>query len=376
MGADQVLVAVDLGAGEGAKIGLFTENLDLLRETVLTRKEYGKTAADLAQGVCAQIEKVLKEEDQSLGDVKAMGIASAGLLKSDGSYLLSSNLPFLNGHNLRALIEEQIGAPVGIENDANAGALAEWSVLRLEILYWVFGGGWGGAWVSQDGHIRFPAVDWDGDDYSLHYTNEPGYSIPLEKMTLKNLFSQFSVSYGLFEQILLEEFEVEDGVIRGPGGSPDTIRSEVILSGPGRCRIFRAMVADDDFYERFLDIHETREMNDPAVAGKHISKLSGMRVEAAINTDRLFGHILAHATRVMLRQAAKDGIREGIPICLGGKPSYALPFFGPSAQRALGKMGINSYLRPSVIDERGSNANLVGAAVLADKVARLGFTHV
>jgi hypothetical protein len=28
-----------------------------------------------------------------------------------------------------------------------------------------------------------------------------------------------------------------------------------------------------------------------------------------------------------------------------------------------------SYLRPSVIDERGLNANLVGAAVLADKIA-------
>ena len=29
-----------------------------------------------------------------------------------------------------------------------------------------------------------------------------------------------------------------------------------------------------------------------------------------------------------------------------------------------------SYLRPSVIDERGLNANLVGAAVLAEKTAR------
>ena len=28
-----------------------------------------------------------------------------------------------------------------------------------------------------------------------------------------------------------------------------------------------------------------------------------------------------------------------------------------------------SYLRPSVIDERGSNANLVGAAVLAEQLS-------
>ena len=58
---------------------------------------------------------------------------------------------------------------------------------------------------------------------------------------------------------------------------------------------------------------------------------------------------------------------DNIPICLGGKPSYALPYFGPSTQRILGKMGFMNYLRPSVIDERGINANLMGAAVLASK---------
>ena len=49
------------------------------------------------------------------------------------------------------------------------------------------------------------------------------------------------------------------------------------------------------------------------------------------------------------------------------EPSYALPYFGPSAQGRLGAIGVMSYLSPSVIDERGFNANLVGAAVLAEK---------
>jgi hypothetical protein len=71
----------------------------------------------------------------------------------------------------------------------------------------------------------------------------------------------------------------------------------------------------------------------------------------------------------MCRQARRDGLPNGAPICLGGKPSYALPYFGPSTQRRLGAGGLMSYLRPSVIDERGLNANLVGAAVLADKIA-------
>jgi hypothetical protein len=128
-------------------------------------------------------------------------------------------------------------------------------------------------------------------------------------------------------------------------------------------------VGDDDFYTRFLDIHETRQMTDPTVAGRHISKLSNMRVEPALTTDRLFGHILSQATQTLIRQARQSGLPEGVPVCLGGKPSYALPYFGPSAQGRMGAMGIMNYLRPSIIDERGLNANLVGAAVLAKQIA-------
>ena len=100
-----------------------------------------------------------------------------------------------------------------------------------------------------------------------------------------------------------------------------------------------------------------------------ISKLSRMRVESAVNTDRLYGKILAEASRMLLKQAESDGLPPGTPICLGGKPSYALPYFGPSTQRMLGKMGYMNYMRPSVIDERGGNANLMGAVELARRAS-------
>jgi hypothetical protein len=231
----------------------------------------------------------------------------------------------------------------------------------------VFGGGWGGAWISHDGRVRFPATDWDGDDASLHPTSEPGYAIPLSKMMLREVFNEVGASYERLEYNLREEFGGDDRTLIGPSADPESIRAEVILSGPGRRRLFRAVVGDDDFYERFLDMDELDQMADPSRAGKYISKLSSMRVEAAINTDRLYGKILAHATRYMIKRATADGIAEGVPICLGGKPSYALPYFGPSTQRFLGKFGLFNYLRPSVIDERGLNANVVGAAVLAEQ---------
>ncbi|MBN8217493.1 MAG: ROK family protein [Spirochaetes bacterium] len=370
MDTKPVYAGIDIGAGLGAKFGLFGDRHQILAETLLEQSRYGGSAESMAEALAATLEQFLDQHGHRVADLRAVGIATPGLFKSDGACLLASNLPFLNGHNLPALLSRRLGKPVGIENDANAGGLAEWSVLRTELLYWVFGGGWGGAWISAEGEVRYSALDWDGLDAHLHYTNEPGYAIPIEKLKLRGICSQVGASWERLERILLEDFRPEDGLLTGPSGSPEHLRAEVLLSGPGRCRLFRTVSGDDDFYTRFLEIHEVSEMTDPSVAGKHISKLSSLRVEAAINTDRLFGKILAEATRVLLKQAQKDGLPAGVPICLGGKPAYALPYFGPSTQRVLGALGYMNYLRPSVLDERGSNANLVGACVVAQRAAK------
>lgn len=369
MNADPLYVAIDIGAGQGAKIGLFSSPLSQFGEGMLPREEFADDFDTLVAGLLTTIRQMVRQVGRRLNEVDAIGIASPGLFRSDGTYLLAANLSFLNGRNLRTRLTEECGIPAMIDNDANAGGLAEWSILRTDLLYWVFGGGWGGVWVDKEGTVRFPALDWDSDDRTLHYTNEPGYAIPLDKLMLKTLFYKYEASFDRFEQIAVEELNPAAGKLTGPGGDPNTVRAEVILSGPGRCRLFRALVGDDDFYTRFLDIREKRQMTDPSVAGKHISKLSNMRVQAAVNTDRLFGRILAEATLCIFKQARREGLREGLPICLGGKPSYALPYFGPSAQSRMGAGGIMSYLRPSVIDERGLNANLVGAAVLAEQAA-------
>ncbi len=369
MDKDQFYIAIDVGAGRGVKMGLFANSNSPIGVSLLRRDEFHDNFDDFVQRLLEGIEQLLREKGRRLCDASSIGVASPGLFRSDGSYLLAANLPFLIGHNLRDRLADETKLPVAIDNDANAGGLAEWSVIQTDLLYWVFGGGWGGAWISKDGQVKFPPLDWSGDDHDLHYTNEPGYAIPLDKLMLKTLFYQFGASFDRFEQIAAEDLGQSGATVTGPGGDPDTIRAETILSGPGRCRLFRTMVGDDDFYNRFLDIRESSQMTNPAVAGKYISKLSMMRVESAIKTDRLFGIILAQATLTMLKQARADKIREGLPICLGGKPSYALPYFGPSAQRQMGAYGVMSYMRPSVIDERGFNANLVGAAVLAEQAA-------
>ncbi|MGM0675420.1 MAG: ROK family protein [Spirochaetota bacterium] len=366
------LAAIDIGAGQGTRVALFDNPATVVGERYFSLSDYGVSFESFVGRLRHEVEALLAENGNR--ELRSIGIATPGVLRRDGSFKWVQNIPFLEGHNLKEELSRSFGVRAGVANDADAGALAEWSVLRIDLLYWVFGGGWGGAWVSKEGELMFPSTDWDGRDSSLHYTNEPGVSIPLEKIVLQELFTEIGASYDRLERILDEEFGEDDEHRLGPGGDPESLRAEIILSGPGRCRLFRAIVGNDDFYERFLDIHETKEMSDPAVAGKHISKLSSMRVEPAVNTDRLYGKILARATGTMLKAAREDGLPEGIPICLGGKPSYALPYFGPSAQRMLGKMGMMNYLRPSIVDERGLNANLVGAAVVADHAERLGRT--
>ncbi len=364
----KLYLGMDIGAGSGVKLGLFTEDLRLDHQLISPLSDMGDSFEAFKANLINAVDSFLKTAGRHRDSLYGVGIACAGIINHDGSFQLVNNLPKLTGHNLRDELQKEFSRPVHIENDANSGGLAEWSVLRMELIYWVFGGGWGGAWISRDGKVRFPSTGWDGNDKSLHFTNEPGYAIPLEKLHLRTLFNEVNASFERFEMILAEDLKLPDAnAILGPSGSPGYLRAETILSGPGRCRLFRTLVEDDDFYERFLDIHEKSQMDNPSVAGKHISKLSSMRVEAAINTDRLYGKILAHATHTMLKEAYKDGMPENLPICLGGKPSYALPYFGPSAQRALGRRGLLNYLRPSVIDERGSNANLLGAAVLASQ---------
>ena len=369
MARKNVLVAIDIGAGRGARLGLFTDPDSAMAASILPRERFGDSVDEFVGGLLRTMNELLEGNETRMNEVRAIGIASPGLFRSDGTYLLAANLKFLNGHNLKHRFAKETGVrAVAIDNDANVGALAEWSAVRTDLLYWVFGGGWGGAWIDKAGKVRFPALDWDRDDRKLHYTNEPGYAIPLDKLMLETLFHKYAASFEHFERIVAESRGRPREKLTGPGGDPDSIRAEEILSGPGRCRLFRAVVKQDDFYKRFLNTHEERQMTDPAVAGKFISKLSEMRVESAVNTDRLFGEVLAQAALIMFKQARQDGLREPLPICLGGKPSYALPYFGPSAQGRLGAIGIMSYMRPSVIDERGLNANLIGAAVLAEKV--------
>ena len=362
-------VGIDLGAGSGAKMGLFESPDRQTAKILLPRDRYGSSCESLSEAMSECVVRLLEKQDKNLKDVKAVGLSTPGLLASDRSYVLAVNLGYLNGRNLPEALEQRLGVPVAIENDANAGALAEWSAARSEILYWVLGGGWGGAWVSKEGDIRFAALDWDGDDASLHLTNEPGYATPLSKKTVKTFLQEEGGDFEHFLEILRKDIGAGDGPLSGPSGDPETLRSEWIVSGPGRHRLFRTLTRDDRSYEEHLNADERETILDSAKAGILLSQLSENGLPAAVATDRLFARLLAEAAETILRQALEDGCRPDLPIFLGGKPSRALPYFSPLCQSILDEKGFACRLLPSVVNGQGLNPNLVGAAVLAAKRA-------
>jgi len=359
------IVGIDIGAGSGAKIGLFGSERVMLAESLLPVSRYGSDVGTFADMLASAVRALVAEEGFGISEVRALGVACPGFLRSDRTLLGINNLPFLNGANLEALLSARLGVSTVCVNDADAGALAVWNRERTELFYWVLGGGWGGAWVSSDGEIRYPSFDWNGDDETLHYTNEPGYAIPLDKALLHRLFELAGTSFGQFSQICIGESQLGSGSLVGPSGRADCVRAEILLSGPGRWRIFRTFAADDCSHESRLSRAEISELDKSATAGRIVDKLGSMKVDTAVRTDRLFGQILGEAALLLFEQASRDGCLHGIPIFLAGKPSRALSLFGPAAGRAMREKGIMSEMRLSIFEKEKKNANLLGAALVA-----------
>lgn len=80
-----------------------------------------------AHFVADQALDILREAS-GVGPVRAAGIALAALVDREGTVVHWPNRPEWRGLPLRPLLEERLGVPVLIEDDANAAALAEWTL--------------------------------------------------------------------------------------------------------------------------------------------------------------------------------------------------------------------------------------------------------
>lgn len=376
---------IDLGAGFGAKIGMFDEEMRLIRQDCLPIEGIS-SSEKLTENLADKIREMHPDPRSNRSFLASVGLASPGLFASDGTYIVAANLGFLNGKNLRKGLEQELGVIVGIVNDADAGGLAAWHIKQEELLYWVFGGGWGGAWISKDGQVMHPAIDWDRKDSSLHPTNEPGYAVPIKKNDVKYFLESITMdsksfsrnSYSVFRQNLINEF---GKMPLGPSDDDASLRAETLVSGSGMQRLFRALTHHIIF--KYEDILAGRDALGRKIdPGRRIDELAEQDNLYALKTHEFFGRFLGMAGAQILDAVARElreekgGLSESeikeiekrivnIPVYLAGKPSRAFPYFKNAALDTLKIWGHRNKVMPLGLV---SNPNLVGAGVKAKQV--------
>ncbi len=116
-------VGIDLG-GTNIAVGVVNENYEIVgRGKLKTAKtgDAGKIVADMAQAVHLALENA----GITIKDVNQVGIAAPGTaIPETGIVAYANNLPF-NNTPVCPLLEEKLGVPCKIENDANAAAYGE-----------------------------------------------------------------------------------------------------------------------------------------------------------------------------------------------------------------------------------------------------------
>ncbi len=120
--SDQLLLGFDIG---GTKTALCVGAPD---GQVVARRQFGTGPPEPTMQQAVQIARELIDEaNYRWEQLAAAGISCGGPLNSDEGVVLSPpNLPGWDDVPVVQIIREATGLPTRLENDANAGALAEW----------------------------------------------------------------------------------------------------------------------------------------------------------------------------------------------------------------------------------------------------------
>ncbi len=123
---EKKILGVDIG-GTKCAVTLGVEKED--GSIVFAQKEkFDTLSKDQAlEGIFEAIRKILKTNHLSSKDVYAIGISCGGPLDSKTGVILSPpNLPGWDEVHIVEMLQDEFGIRAGLQNDANACALAEW----------------------------------------------------------------------------------------------------------------------------------------------------------------------------------------------------------------------------------------------------------
>jgi glucokinase len=119
----RLAIGIDVG---GTKIAAGVVDED---GRVLARQDADTPASDPAAVLAAIgeiVEQLRHEHDDSVGEIRALGIGAAGFVDDTGSRVLFAPHLSWRDEPLREAVAGLTGLPVVVENDANAGGWAEW----------------------------------------------------------------------------------------------------------------------------------------------------------------------------------------------------------------------------------------------------------
>lgn len=122
--SEQLLVGVDIGGTKTAVVLATRLPVVLERRVFPTRPESGPNAA--IESIIHSVQEVLAARRAEASAIKAIGISSGGPLDAQrGIIQQPPNLATWKDVRICSILEEAFGARCFLENDANAGALAE-----------------------------------------------------------------------------------------------------------------------------------------------------------------------------------------------------------------------------------------------------------
>jgi glucokinase len=139
----------------------------------------------------------------------AIGVGFPGIVRSDGYIKECPNLAHWKGENLKVALEDALGAPVFIENDANCAALAEGYALRENLphclIFFAFGTGVGGG-ILFDGKVLHGRQGFGGEIGHISIESEGRLCNCGAKGCLETYFSTNGIHHtaqasGLFNEV-------------------------------------------------------------------------------------------------------------------------------------------------------------------------------
>ncbi|HZO88927.1 MAG TPA: ROK family protein [Chthonomonadaceae bacterium] len=163
---DQVIIGIDIGGTKSAVVLARTDGEILHRLSEPTRPETRRPEAVLER-LAQMAREVMAQGGVMSGDVRGVGISCGGPLDTKtGTIYAPPNLPGWSAVPVKRLLEEALGLPVVVENDANATALAEWKFGAgrgaRNLIFMTMGTGIGGGLIL-DGRLYRGTKDLAGE---------------------------------------------------------------------------------------------------------------------------------------------------------------------------------------------------------------------